>query len=170
MTVIDMVGKRCGRLTVLSRVPSKRWDQCRWLCRCDCGLTVVVVGGRLRSGSTRSCGCYRRDRCGNVFRTHGKSKTTAYTMFYDARKRAQHMGLPFDLDPDLIEVPDRCPVLGTEMRSGGPRDSAPTLDRVIPSLGYIRSNVRVISFRANRLKSDATVDELRKILAYMERK
>ncbi len=44
-----------------------------------------------------------------------------------------------------------------------------TLDRVVPSLGYVKGNVRVISFRANRLKNNATIDEIRAILAYMER-
>lgn len=42
------------------------------------------------------------------------------------------------------------------------------LDRLVPSKGYVKGNVRWISRRANRIKSDATIDELKKILKYME--
>lgn len=42
------------------------------------------------------------------------------------------------------------------------------LDRLVPSKGYIKGNVRWISSRAKRLKSDASIDELKKILKYME--
>lgn len=51
---------------------------------------------------------------------------------------------------------------------GSRRDRKPSLDRVVPSLGYVKGNVRVISFRANRIKSDATADELRAVLSYTE--
>ena len=63
-----------------------------------------------------------------------------------------------------IVIPAVCPILGIPlvMRSGGkPRADAPTLDRIDNSQGYIPGNVRVISARANRLKSDMTYDEAR---------
>ena len=41
-------------------------------------------------------------------------------------------------------------------------------DRVVPALGYVPSNIRVISFRANRIKSDASAAELRAVLEYVE--
>lgn len=44
------------------------------------------------------------------------------------------------------------------------RPASPSLDKIIPSLGYVPGNVRIISARANLLKNDATVDELRAIL------
>lgn len=88
-------------------------------------------------------------------------------MFYDARKRAQRFDLPFDLDPEKIIIPTVCPVLGISL-DGITRDTTPSLDRMVPGLGYVTGNVRVISFRANRIKSDASGAELRAILAYME--
>ena len=89
-------------------------------------------------------------------------------MFYDARKRAFRLGLPFDITPDDITIPEVCPVLGFLLNKDGPRDMRPSLDRILPHAGYVRDNIRVISFRANRLKSDATCEELRAVLAYME--
>ena len=57
----DMAGKHFGRLVVLKRMP-KRKRCLRWLCLCDCGNKVVVNGNALRSGNTKSCGCYARER------------------------------------------------------------------------------------------------------------
>ena len=52
----------------------------------------------------------------------------------------------------------------------GPRThNSPSLDRTDPKLGYILGNVRVLSWRANYLKGDATVQEIRKLLAWMEK-
>lgn len=59
--LIDLVGKRFGRLVVLNREANKG-IQPMWRCRCDCGNEVVVQGCNLRGGETRSCGCYVIDR------------------------------------------------------------------------------------------------------------
>lgn len=91
-----------------------------------------------------------------------------------AKKRAKEQDVPFDLEESDIVFPDKCPVLGIPvilLRTDGPRkriDNTPSLDRIIPSLGYIKGNVQMISWRANRLKNDATIDEIKKILSYME--
>jgi hypothetical protein len=78
-----------------------------------------------------------------------------------ARSRAKARGLAFDLELSDVVIPDVCPVLGTPMVS-------PSLDRKNNDLGYIKGNVVVMSRRANCLKNDATVEEMRLILAYME--
>lgn len=164
---IDMTGRVFGRLTVVGRIAGLRYDQARWACRCECGAEVILPGGWLRAGRNRSCGCYRRDRAGQLYRKHGLSKSAPYKMFYDARKRAVALGLPFTIEPSDIIVPALCPVLGIPLSMTGPRDGRPSLDRCIPALGYVPSNVCVISFRANRIKSDATAAELQAILAYV---
>ena len=90
-------------------------------------------------------------------------------MFYDARKRALKFNLPFDITPEDIVVPECCPIFGTPfVARGGKRMLRPTLDRIKPSRGYVRGNIAVISFRANFLKRDATLDELSKIIKYIE--
>lgn len=45
---------------------------------------------------------------------------------------------------------------------------SPSLDRIKPELGYVKGNIRVISFKANSIKNDASIEELRQILQYME--
>lgn len=56
----DLIGKRFGKLTVLSKAGLKRVSgrTCSlWSCRCDCGNEIVVLGKSLSSGNTKSCGC-----------------------------------------------------------------------------------------------------------------
>lgn len=162
------VGQRFGRLTVREIYSPKRRDQHRIRCSCDCGGEIDLRGSQLRHGSNKSCGCWKRDRLGDLYRTHGKSQTMQYCMFYDARKRAVKFSLPFGIEPEDIVIPAICPVLGLPLLEKGPREQRPSLDRIIPSRGYVRGNIAVISFRANRIKSDATPAEMRAVLRYME--
>lgn len=48
----------------------------------------------------------------------------------------------------------------------GGKNNSPSLDRIRNELGYVRGNVIVISNRANRLKSDASIEELRDIASF----
>lgn len=79
-----------------------------------------------------------------------------------ARCRAKRKGLLFAIkESDFAAVPTLCPVLGIEVRQGkGSRDpNALSLDRLDSRKGYTPENVRLISLRANHLKSNATPAE-----------
>jgi hypothetical protein len=56
----DLTGKRFGRLIVIGPSEPRRGKRPDWLCRCDCGKTVTVLGVDLLQGSALSCGCYRK--------------------------------------------------------------------------------------------------------------
>ena len=94
-------------------------------------------------------------------------------MFWSVKSRAKTLGIPFDLDISDCQIPEYCAVLGFKLESnvGGkkPKDNSPSLDRLIPALGYVKGNTRVISHRANHIENNGTIDELEKILAYMKR-
>lgn len=94
-----------------------------------------------------------------------------YSILSNARKRAKQKGLPFDITEDDIPVPTFCPVLGIPLMVSNSKrqDNSPTLDRIIPELGYVKGNVMIISFKANRLKSNATPAEIQAVLDYIER-
>jgi hypothetical protein len=87
-----------------------------------------------------------------------------------AKARATKAGVPFNLTPEDITIPYRCPVLGTPIIVGAEKasDNSPSLDRVVPLLGYVRGNILVISNRANRIKNNATVPELRLVADFFE--
>lgn len=86
-------------------------------------------------------------------------------MVRGARRRAKRLGVPFALDYRDFRIPAKCPILDlTLARNVGGRKQgvlSPTLDRKVPALGYIPSNVWVISARANELKGTKPLDEFR---------
>lgn len=89
-------------------------------------------------------------------------ETPGRALWERARRRARDSGLRFTIRPEDIAVPSVCPALGIRITLGKQRSSAsPSLDRIIPSRGYVRGNIRVISDRANRLKSNLTPAELK---------
>ena len=49
-------------------------------------------------------------------------------------------------------------------------ESSPTIDRLYPELGYTKKNICIMSNRANRIKSDAKIEELQKIISFMVRR
>lgn len=92
------------------------------------------------------------------------------SLLVSAKGRARRARLPFNLSIEDIVFPDKCPVLGIDLKikEGRRTDNTPSLDRLVPSKGYVKGNVRIISWRANRLKSDASLSELKQLVAYLE--
>lgn len=62
MPIKNEIGNTYGYLTVISRAENTKEGRAQWLCKCKCGNEVVVLGKRLRSGNTKSCGCYQKER------------------------------------------------------------------------------------------------------------
>ena len=76
-------------------------------------------------------------------------------------------GIPFDLTPEYLQAiwTDECPVFKTPFEKHDKRSSwSPALDRIDPSKGYTQGNVVYISARANRIKYDASISELERIV------
>lgn len=91
-------------------------------------------------------------------------------MLVSARARAKAKGLAFGIKKEDIPIPKVCPVLGIPIypSEGRHTSNSPTVDRINPREGYVKGNVRVVSYRANNLKSDMTVEEARLILKDLE--
>jgi hypothetical protein len=88
-----------------------------------------------------------------------------------AKHRAKVLGLEFNIDINDVVIPEYCPVLGLKiLKNSDIRfiDNSPSLDRIDINKGYVKGNVKVISIKANRLKNNATIEETKKILKYME--
>ena len=97
-----------------------------------------------------------------VWRRAWKEKPDPNKLYAYARERARNKGLAFDITPADIVIPPICPILGIPM-------TRPSLDRIDSSRGYTKDNVQVISFRANTLKNNASVEEMRLICTWLER-
>lgn len=84
---IDLSGQRFGRLLVVSEAGKNKFGQILWQCRCDCGTEKIVLGGSLRNGQTKSCGCFQRDVASERQTIHGLSRTAEYQAWKGAEKR-----------------------------------------------------------------------------------
>lgn len=115
----------------------------------------------------RSTSEYRDKKNDNSREWHKKDPRRL--LLYNARRRAKDYNIPFSLTLDDIVIPEKCPILGIPLykTEGKKTENSPSLDRVFPELGYIVGNVCVISSRANRMKNDATLEDIEKIAKYM---
>lgn len=84
-------------------------------------------------------------------------------LFHAAKQNAKRTGIDFTITVDDIIIPERCPFLGFQLtnvyRAGRVQTNA-SLDRIDSTKGYIPGNVQVISDLANRMKQDATPQQL----------
>jgi len=101
-------------------------------------------------------------------------KTKIKTLITVAKGRAKIIGVDFNLTIDDLPPPTHCPLLGIEInyaaQGRGGRDNSPSIDRIDPSLGYVPGNVWIISWRANRIKNNSTLEELKKIVNNLSQK
>ncbi len=89
--LIDLTGQRFGRLVVVERA-GMDGQYPTWLCRCDCGNTIITRGTYLRRGDTQSCGCLHRETFTN--KKHGGKHSRLYSIWRNMKKRcynAEHI-------------------------------------------------------------------------------
>jgi len=96
-------------------------------------------------------------------------------MFNRIKSRAKHKKLPMDIDAAYIKEiwpdDDTCPALGIKFKVGVGQqiDSSPSLDRIVPKLGYIKDNVQIVCNLANKIMTDATPDQVIKVGYYFKK-
>lgn len=91
-------------------------------------------------------------------------------MLRNAKQSAKKRGLAFDLELSDIVIPEVCPALGIPLFKNGARGpNTPSLDRIVPSLGYTKGNVVVVSLLANRIKTDATTEQILAVGAFYKK-
>lgn len=90
-------------------------------------------------------------------------KNPLVALVRSVKQRAKKRGLEFNITSSDLHLPEICPVLKVpfDLRS---KQYTYSVDRIDCSKGYIKGNVRIISNKANRLKSDLTVEECKLIL------
>ena len=89
--LIDLTGKRFGKLVAVKKVESKKYPSGQsipqYLCKCDCGGEKLVLANLLRNGHTVSCGCYLVEAAKQQFTTHGLSGTRLYKIWGGMKQR-----------------------------------------------------------------------------------
>jgi len=148
MKLVNCVG--CGKELPIDKRSDTKW--CSKLC-----------GNRVRNRNY-----YKNNPDKFVAQRIKHNSDISKRIFTRVKSRAKIKEIPFNLDIEDIIVPETCPVLGIKIQqesgTGTNPIHSPSLDRINPNLGYIKGNVRVISNRANLLKSNATIKELEMVL------
>jgi hypothetical protein len=100
----DLIGKKFGRLTVISQVDKPSYKKEKkggvyWKCLCDCGNITITNSHSLKGGSTKSCGCLRNENhTKKVALSIGESAFNR--LFYTYKKNAINRNLKFDISKD----------------------------------------------------------------------
>ena len=93
--------------------------------------------------------------------------------FKFGRKKANAVRIGYSWTVTFGELgwPTHCPILGIPLNyfAEAREEGSPSFDRIDNSKGYERDNVQIISWRANRIKNDGTIEEHRKIADFMEK-
>jgi len=101
-----------------------------------------------------------RKRYHNNWRFRNLNQSRAGTIFRDIRRRSNKLLIPTDIDRDFILqklTNGKCEITGIKfdiISKGRPSSRSPSLDRIVPKLGYIKSNVRMILFAMNTFKNE----------------
>lgn len=85
------------------------------------------------------------------------------TKLSSCRHRALKNNIPFNIELSDILIPEICPILHIPIKlseTGKQTANSPSIDKIIPDMGYTKGNVQIISNRANKMKSDATPIDL----------
>jgi hypothetical protein len=97
MAIVNMVGLKFGRLTVMNFSEINKWREKVWVCKCDCGNYTEVSTAKLRKGNTTSCGCYRKEcvergltRKYNIPVYYKKQATRLYKCWQDMKARCNN--------------------------------------------------------------------------------
>jgi len=123
------------------------------------------VNARIRAANNREL---MRTKT-NEWRAQKKLKNPAYFLWASAKIRARKQNLPFTITEYDIVIPEFCPVLGIPLDTQTKRgfsDFAASIDKLIPALGYTPDNIVVVSWRANRIKHNATITELNQVASF----
>ena len=127
----------------------------------NCGVIFEITS---KMTLCKECNCKRVKSLSPEWRMHNRCK-----------QRAKRSGLAFNIDVEDITIPTVCPVLGialkqTEHAYGkghGPRKNSPSLDRIDNNKGYVKGNIQVISHLANKMKSEASIEQLQEFAKWI---
>jgi hypothetical protein len=183
----DLTGLRFNNLTVIKRsenyISPSGDTKSRWECKCDCGKLVKVIGTRLATNKTKSCGCLHTqllvkrnkamgmEKAGNPFlkRRRGTNNISGRFMCqlkYSAKKREIVYDITIDYLQKVLEMQKfKCALTGIDLIMdanntfslvGTESVNTGSLDRIDSSKGYVEGNVQWVHKTINLMKLSHT--------------
>lgn len=154
---IDLTDQRFSRLVVIREAGRTKGGYVSWLCKCDCGVEVVVRGDSLRNEHTKSCGCLSREQTVSRSTTHGCYHKPWYKVYDGMMQRCGHWkGVSErilrnyrDRGITVCELWRNSPLaFGDWLLAHGWRKGL-QIDRIDNSQGYCPENCRVVTPKEN---------------------
>lgn len=162
--IIDLTGKKFGKLTVVDYAGSNKDRLSIWNCLCDCGNTKIANGHRLRNGELTSCGCLKKTSPWRKFSKEESSYRDLWKRHKHNRNSESRKDYGY-LDYEVwkcISLKD-CFYCGNPPQKKTSRYNvdifANGIDRIDSNLGYVSSNVVPCCFHCNVAKGEFTTEE-----------
>lgn len=162
---IDLTDKIFGKLIVIKDTGKRKSRRPIWLCRCECGQEVEVLGKYLLVGDTKSCGCFSKCNAHNRQGYKGLGQSYVYCVKSNAKRR----GIPFNLSAEelylkLEEQSFRCKISDVDIvlcdnyRDQYTNQTA-SLDRIDNSKGYTLDNVQWVHKTVNIMRNKLSIQD-----------
>ena len=89
---VDLTGQEFGSLKVLRYVGNNKHRQSMFECECSCKnkTRIITMGGSLKNGNTKSCGCFKVAKCIDMHTKHNLNNTKIYRIFYGIKDRCNN--------------------------------------------------------------------------------
>jgi len=155
--VVDISGKKFNRLIAIEHVGSSKQRAAKWRCVCDCGNESIVTANSLKSGNTKSCGCYIKEwnRKPKPKRRKYKNRPKYYSRWYDMKMRCydeshrsyeSYGGIGIKICDEWLNYDNYHDWIEQQPKP----DERWEIDRINSSKGYSPSNCRIITAYENR--------------------
>lgn len=127
----------------------------------------AIAEGMCITCSKKKCAInnLRCDKCINKYKLPIITK-----IFKNAQSRSKKSEIEFSITEEDIVLPEYCPILKIKLQENNfsAKPNSYSIDRIDNSKGYIKGNIQIISHRANQIKNDATIEELKLLFTYLE--
>ena len=164
----DLTGQKFGRLFVIKRISVNGIKHIKWLCRCECGVVKQINGDSIKKGTSKSCGCLRKDMgtwnkgiVGTKSHSFKGYQELPRAFFNEIKYKAGKRGIEFYLTITYLWYlyndwqKRKCAISGLEIEfenSKNINSNLCSLDRIDSSKGYISGNVQWVDRRINFMK------------------